>query len=180
MSSVREKKIKEFLKELSSNSPTPGGGAVAALVGSMAASLIEMVANLTVGKKGYEDVNEEMKKLGERARRLRKDLLTLSEKDIKAYDEVVRAYRASTNVQRALKIATDVPLQTALLSNEVIQLAKEVIKKGNKKAVSDAKSALFLAQAAKSSALENVKINLISIKNPKLKEKINLVVARLR
>jgi len=180
MSSIKDKKIKEFLEELSSDSPTPGGGAVAALVGSLAASLVEMVASLTIGKKGCEKVNEKMKRVRKQAINLKQKLLLLSDKDVKVFNQVMRVYRLAKEekgrkikIQNALKKATEIPLETAVLSNEVLKLAREVTKKGNKNARSDAKSAEFLAKAAIGSALENVKINLDSIDDLEWKKKIN-------
>jgi len=172
MSSFENKKIKEFLEELSSNSPTPGGGAAAALVGSLAASLVEMVARLTIAKKGYEQLTSQMKTTGRKAAGYRRRLTALVGEDIGAFNQVMTAYRLvkegksrEIKIEKALKKATEVPLETAVLSKEVLKLAREMTKKGNKTAKSDAKSAEFLAQAAIRSALENVKINLDSIKD---------------
>jgi formiminotetrahydrofolate cyclodeaminase len=162
---IKEQKIKDFLEVLSSKSPTPGGGAAAALVGAMAAALVEMVINLSQKLKGKRQ------KLGE-IRRLRNHLLELADKDVIAFDAVMAAYRSKKGIQEALKNATEIPLQTALLSNEVLDLAKEISKKGNKNAASDAKSALYMAKAARASALENVKINLDLIKDVKYNKKV--------
>lgn len=186
MSSINKQTIGEFIKDLSSDSPTPGGGAVAALTGALAASLVEMVANLTIGKRGYERVQEEIEILRKKAIKKKKKLLELIDKDMAAFNQVVVAYKIPTKdqsreikIQKALKLATEIPLETALLSNEVLHLAKEVAKKGNKNAISDAKSAQYFAQAAIKSALENVEINLAIIKDSNFKKKTRLAIARL-
>jgi formiminotetrahydrofolate cyclodeaminase len=178
--SIKSKKVDEFLEELADSKPTPGGGAAAALVGSMAASLVEMVAGLTVGRKGYEKVQEDVRRLRNRAIRNKKKLLDLADKDVAAFNGVVRAYKLRKDLQPALRKATEVPLETAETAKQVLALAEEVVKKGNKHAISDAKSARYLARAAILSALENVKINLKTIEDPDFKEKIDLAVARLK
>lgn len=149
------------MENLSSKSPTPGGGAVAALSGAMAAGLIRMVADLTVGKKGYEKVWKESKEIGIKAKKLEKELLALGDKDIAAYNSVMSAFKTKnkTRIRKALQKASDIPAHVAQKSGFVSQLAKEVAKIGNKNALSDAKTAVYLAKAARLSAFENVKIN---------------------
>ena len=151
---IKDQKIERFLEELASRSPTPGGGAVAALTGTIAASLVEMVVNLTKTK---EIKNLKTKVL----KNLRIDLLKLADEDCKAFDEVMVTYKSKDKeeIKRALQKAIDVPEKTMLLSNEVLKLAKIVLKKGNKNTFSDAKTAIYLAQAAIKSAGENIRIN---------------------
>lgn len=152
---IKDQKIESFLQELASKNPTPGGGAVAALTGAVAAALVEMVVNLT--KSGPTL----LKLRGARAKILRARLLGLADEDVAAFDAVVSAYRTKDKlkIKKALQKAISVPEKTALLSNEVLELAKIVLKKGNKNALSDAKTAIYLAQAAIKSADENIKIN---------------------
>lgn len=151
---IRNKEIKNFLGEVAGKNPTPGGGAVAAVVGATAAALVEMVVNLTKTK---EIKNLKIKEL----KNLRIDLLKLADDDVAAFDGVMIAYRSKdkSKIKKALQKAISVPEKTALLSNEVLELAKIVLKKGNKNASSDAKTAIYLAQAAIKSADENIKIN---------------------
>lgn len=184
---VRKQAIEDFLDELASSKPTPGGGATAALSGAMAAALVEMVAGLTIGKKRLEKKTRELKNLKIEADSFRKKLLNLADEDVEAYDRVVAAYKISredkarkAEIREALKHATEIPLKTAQISNEVLKLAKKVVKKGNKNAVSDAKSAIHLAYAAKLSAVENVKINLKSIAGSQWRRKFEQAVARLK
>lgn len=180
MNSIRNKKVKEFLTEVSSSSPTPGGGSAAAVTGATAAALVEMVANLS------KETNE-LKKLGTKAQKLRKQLLNLADEDAAAFDKVMQGFRIpkgqkgrKTKIQRAFKFATEVPLTTAQISKEVLDMAATMAKKGNKNAISDAKTAKYLAKAAISSALENVKINLDYINDSSFKKRINSIVAKLK
>lgn len=148
MNSIRDQKISKFLGELSSKSPTPGGGAVAALTGAMAISLVEMVVNLTKGLK-LDTGN------------LKKELLSLADQDCKAFDGVMAAYRSKSKskIIKSLKKAIEIPQKTLTLSQKIEKLAKQVVKKGNKNALSDAKSAIYLARAAQKAAKENIDIN---------------------
>lgn len=153
MSSVKNEKIIDFLNRLGSVSPTPGGGAVAALTGAMAASLVEMVCGLTK--------TQNLQNSKTQSTQLRLKLLKLADEDCKAFDEVMLAYRSKDKgaIKKSLQKAIDVPGKTVLLSNEVLKLAKIVLKKGNKNTFSDAKTAIYLAQAAIKSADENIRIN---------------------
>ena len=161
MNKIGAYKIEKFLGQLESTSPTPGGGSVAALTGAMAASLVSMVAGLTIGKERYKKAEGRMKRILGEAKTLKRNLMNLSNKDIEAFDQVMLAYKSKNKVaiKKALKKAIEVPLKVILLSNKVQKLALEVAKYGNKNAFSDAKSAYYLAQAAGKSALENVRIN---------------------
>ena len=184
---IEELKIKEFLNDVGSNSPTPGGGAVAAVMGAMAASLVEMVCNLTIGKKGYKKNEEEIKKIKEISVKYKEELLGLADGDINAFNNVIDAYRMEKNnpkrnvvIQDALKEATRVPLETARLSKKNEDMAEKMIEKGNKNALSDARTAKYLADAAVKSALENVDINMQLIEDNEWKKKILPLIAELK
>ncbi|MDP3994740.1 MAG: cyclodeaminase/cyclohydrolase family protein [bacterium] len=160
-------KIESFLDEVASKNPTPGGGAVAALTGAIAASLIEMVVNLTKGDPTSLNPPAGRAGLcGARAKILRVRLLGLADEDCKVFDAVVLAYRAKDKlkIKKALLGAIEIPEETKKLSKEVGELAKVVAKVGNKNAVSDAKTAVHLARAAAKSAEENIKINRTALK----------------
>lgn len=150
---IKEQKIEEFLEELSSKNPTPGGGAVAALTGATAAALVEMVVNLTR--------TEELKNLGTKAHDLKGKLLELADQDVIAFDRVMEAHRAKDKnlIKKALEGAVVVPEQTKEYACLIEEIAKVAEKKGNKNAVSDAKTAIHLARAAQKSAQENIDIN---------------------
>jgi formiminotetrahydrofolate cyclodeaminase len=173
---LTEKPVTTFLDELSSSAPAPGGGSVAALSGALGAALISMVCNLTVGKKKYADVQEDIEALLEESEALRKELTDLLEEDVKAYTayskaakmprqtEEQKAKRAKAR-QEALKGATDVPLSIAEAAVKVMDLCRPAAEKGNVWAVSDAGVAVLMAEAALRSAALNVLINLGSLKD---------------
>lgn len=159
----KKQTLEQFQKELGSKNPTPGGGVIAALAGSFSASLIEMVCNLTIGKKGYEKVEKSILIIRKNTLEIKKKLDRLAEEDKKAFDKVMIAYRTTpkskTLITKALKYAIEVPMEVRKLSRELEKLAAHVGKIGNKNAKSDAKTAIHLAYAAGKSALENIKIN---------------------
>jgi formiminotetrahydrofolate cyclodeaminase len=158
---IQDQKIGSFLDSLASKSPTPGGGAVAALTGAMAASLVEMVCDLTIGNKNYPEVQIDVTQIAERANELSEKLLDLSDQDCLAFEKVMEAYRSKdrAKIKGALLIAIEVPQKTVEYSENVRELAEIVGKIGNKNAYSDAMSAGHLAFAAIQSAQENVEIN---------------------
>jgi len=166
-----DKPINQFLDELASKAPVPGGGSGAALGGALAAALLSMVCNLTIGKKGYEDVEEDMKRILARSEELRHRLPRLLEDDTAAYSEVMTCYRLPRQteeekaareaaLQSALKRAADVPLQIVECCSEIVGLCLPAARKGNKWAVSDAGVAVVMAEAAMRGAALNVLINL--------------------
>jgi formiminotetrahydrofolate cyclodeaminase len=175
--------IKEFLKKTASNSPVPGGGSIAALSAAIAASLSEMVAHLTIGKKGYEALEEEMQGISKDAFQYRERLIRYIDKDSNAYNDVMAAFKLPKTteqernnregaIQEALINATLVPLDVARDAFKIIELAGKAVKQGNKNAVTDAAVAVMMARTAALSALYNVKINLASIKDTDFVEEI--------
>lgn len=173
---LTEKPVTSFLDELASNAPAPGGGSVASLGGALGAALVSMVCNLTLGKKGYEEVQDDIKDLLAKSEALRKKLTGLLEDDVAAYTgyseaakmprgtDAEKAERAMA-MQAALKTATDVPLGIAEAAVEVMDLCMPAAEKGNKWAVSDAGVAVLMAEAALRSAALNVLINLGTLKD---------------
>jgi formiminotetrahydrofolate cyclodeaminase len=173
---IKDKSVQTFLDELASKASTPGGGSAAAVMGAMGAALLSMVANLTVGKKNYEGVEEDMKKLLQRTEELRDRLTGMVKADVEVFDKVMAAYgmpkdseeqktRRSAAIQTALKEAADVPLECARLCAEVIRLSEPVAEMGNNNVISDAGVAVLAAYAALRSAALNVYINIGGIKD---------------
>ena len=173
---LTDKPITNFLDELASNAPAPGGGSVASLGGALGAALVSMVCNLTLGKKGYEDVQDDIEDLLAQSEALRAELTDLLEADVAAYNGYSLAAKMprgtdeekaerSRVMQEALKVATDVPLQIAEAAVKVMDLCMPAAEKGNKWAVSDAGVAVLMAEAALRSAALNVLINLGSLKD---------------
>ena len=173
---IKNKSLQEFLDELASNAPTPGGGSGAAVMGAMGAALISMVCNITIGKKGYEEVEDDMKDVLKQAEALRDRLTDMIRADVEVFDRLMAAYglpketdeekaARSEEIQASLKEATDVPLNCARACAEAIDLCRVAAEKGNLNVVSDAGVAVVAADAAMKSAALNVYINVGSIKD---------------
>ncbi len=171
-----EKSVDQFLDALASKEPAPGGGSGAALGGAVAAALVSMVCNLTIGKKGYEDVQEPMADLLGKSEAIRNELPQLLEADTQVYGKAMAAYhqphktpeqKRARNIamQGALKEATEVPLSVAERCAQVVELSLPAAEMGNQWAVSDAGVGVLLADASMRAALLNVYINLSSIKD---------------
>lgn len=171
MSDIRSKEIGSFLDELASGSATPGGGAASGLAGAMGAALLSMVTNLTIGRKKFADVEEEMQEIRTKAEAARVEMTRLAELDEEVFERVMEAYRMPKDtddereqrqaaIQEALVDATEVPLRSAEQASELFRLAAPVAEKGNKNAVSDVGAGVAMAEAAFESALLNVEINL--------------------
>ena len=167
---------KEFVEELSTNSPAPGGGSVSALAGALGAALSSMVAALTHEKKELLDLKPEMDEIGIEAQNLKDRLSFLVDEDTNAFNKVMDANRLSaTNdkeqsaknqaIEIANKYAIEIPLETAKKCFRVIELANTLVEKGNPNSVSDAGVAAEVALAGVSGACMNVLINLTSVED---------------
>jgi len=165
-----------FVASVASPAPTPGGGSIAAHAGALAAALAQMVAGLTMGKKKYAAVENEMKDAALRARSLGTRLAALVADDARAYEAVSAAYRLPKEpeaaaaararaVADALLGAARVPLETARAAADVAELAAHVAEKGNTNAVTDAGVAALLAEAACKSAAYNVRVNVAAMED---------------
>ena len=187
---LTNQKITDFLQKTASGTPVPGGGSVSALSAALGAGLTEMVANLTVGKKGYESVESEMKEIAETVENLRNKLITEVDKDSNAYKDVLAAFKLpkATDkeksqrkqvIQDAMKNAARVPLGVAYDALQVMDLAEKVIKNGNRNAASDGAVGAMMARTAVLGALFNVKINLASIEDEEFVEEMGREVRKL-
>ena len=158
--------LQQFIDDLASGSPTPGGGSAAAVSGAMAASLAEMVCHLTIGKERYADVDAEIRGVRDRLADTRAALVELADDDAAAFDEVMAAFKMpkgderSQAIQEASKHAAEVPLETAEHCMDVLEQAVIVARKGNQNSITDAGTAALVAHAALNAALYNVRINL--------------------
>ena len=172
-----------FLDALASKQPTPGGGSAAAFTAAEAAALTAMVGRITLGKKKYIDVQQEMNEIVCQADELKKVLSELIDEDAEAFDAVMRAYRLpketeeqkqkrESAVQAATFQAAQVPLKTCQEALNVMRLAVVAASKGNKNAITDAATASAMAVAAIASAGANVRINLQSLTDNSIKEKL--------
>ena len=168
--------IKEFLAETACNAPVPGGGSISALNGAIATALTEMVANLTIGKKKYADVEGQMKTIATEAALIRERLIRDIDRDSEAYDRVFAAFKLPKEteeqiaeraraIEDATKEAAIVPMQVAEEIASVMETVIYVAHKGNRNAVTDACVAMMTARTCVLGALLNVRINLASIKD---------------
>jgi formiminotetrahydrofolate cyclodeaminase len=182
MGNLADMKIIDFLDELASDSPAPGGGSVAALSGSVSAALLSMVCNLTIGKEKYQAVQDEIKEALEKSVQLRIQLTNLIDEDTQAFNDVIKAFKMpketdqqkemrSKAIQNGYKIAANVPLETAKTCEKLLDVAMIVTKKGNKNSITDSAVSALMAQSGVKSAILNVKINLISIKDKEFVDK---------
>ena len=187
---ITESSVDKFLDDLASGAPTPGGGSAAAIMGAMGAALISMVCNVTVGKKGLEAVEPEMKSLREQSEKLRARLAAMVAEDIAAFDGLMAAYRLpklsetdkvrrTEAIQTSLRAATETPLDCARACSEVIDLAQRAGEAGYPGVISDAGVGVLAAYAALRSAALNVYINAPSLKDREFARQATSEVADL-
>ena len=173
---IHEAKITEYLSALASSSPAPGGGSSAALSGAMGAALVSMVANLSTGRAKYADYQEIITETLNRTSSLIPELTECIHKDMTAFDGVMSALRMpkeseqqkaerSRALQDAYKTATGAPVETAEKCLEVMRLAEGLLYRSNATAACDLSAAALEARAGILIALENVNVNLGSIRD---------------
>jgi formiminotetrahydrofolate cyclodeaminase len=188
---IGSERIEEFLERLGSDSPTPGGGAVAALAAAAGASLVSMVAALTVDKPGYEDAWDPLRRVAGEMDAARGELLGLADRDAEAFDAVMAAFRLPKGtdaekaaraeaIQRAFAGAADVPMLIAERSAALIPAATRAVRIGNDNASSDGVSAAYMLLAAVECAAANVEINASALKDKTAKLALRSQVARVR
>lgn len=183
-------KITDFLEELSSNSPAPGGGSISALAGSLGGALTAMVCRLTVGNSKYAEVQSEVEAILAEADQLVGKLTNCVDADTEAFNKVMAAYKLpkaaeaeklarSEAIQQAMVYATNLPLEVASCCLKVLAMAVRVLAIGNANAASDAAVAGLMAHAGLHGALYNVTINLSSIKEQGYQEGIQAKMAHI-
>ncbi len=162
----KEKSLSHFSAELASSSPSPGGGGAAALCGALASALGGMVVSLTVGKKKYEANESRLRLLGERAGKIREELLAMIDGDAEAFEPLARAYSLPKDapdraeiLEQALHRAAASPLRIAELCCEVIEILESCASLGSLLVLSDAASGAAIAEGALHAAVINVKVN---------------------
>lgn len=176
MNDLTSMSSKEFLQQLSSNAPTPGGGGGSAMAGALAVALTSMVGNLTVGKEKFAQHEIEVKAILEKAESLRAELLALVNADAEVFKAFMVCYKLpkatdeeklarAEAIQNAAKQAAEVPLKIAEASLTVVKLAERIAVIGNQGAITDAACSAILGRAALRSAVYNVVVNLKLIKD---------------
>jgi glutamate formiminotransferase/formiminotetrahydrofolate cyclodeaminase len=170
------KSVGDFVDEVSRDTPAPGGGSIAALAGSIGAALAAMVANLTVGKAGFDDRYEELDALAAKAQGIKDQLLTAVDEDTRAFNGVMDALRLpkdtadqkaarSEAIQSGYKHATEVPMQTARQCRAALELCLAAARSGNDVMITDAGVGALVSFAGVKGAAYNARINLKSIKD---------------
>lgn len=177
--------LREYIANVASGDPTPGGGSVSALVGSIGGALTNMVSKLTVGKKAYEGLSEEIKSQilvnSKEIEKLVEELSNIVDEDTKAFDKVMDAFKMpketdeqkqarSRAVQEGYKIALEVPLRCATKCLRILELQEVFANYGNANAITDVGVGILLAYSGMEGALFNVTINLGSIKDEEFKK----------
>lgn len=168
--------VKDFLAKTAGNDPVPGGGSIAALNAAIASALTEMVANLTIGKKKYEDKEGLMKKIVAITENYRASFMKDIDADSEAYNNVFAAFKLpketdeekterNNQIQEATKIAAEIPMEVARKAVDIMDVITQLADHGNQNAITDACVAIMTARTAAISAILNVKINLSSIKD---------------
>ena len=171
------------MNKVAGSDPVPGGGSIAALNGAIASALAAMVANLTIGKKGYEPHEELMRYISEVAMRQKDTFVADIDRDSEAYDGVFACFKMpkatdeekaarSAAIQEATKHAALVPMQVARNAYELMPIIADVARLGNRNAVTDACVAMMSARSAVLGALMNVRINLGSLKDKEFVAKL--------
>jgi len=168
--------LRQFCNETLSDSPAPGGGSVAALMGALGASLGGMVANLSAGKRGWDDKLEYFSEMAVRGQQLKDELLFLVDEDTAAFNKVMAAFglpkesaeekaARSKAIQSANKYAAEIPLRVMETASKSYELLAEMADKGNPASISDVGVGLLATRACIDGAAMNVRINLSSLKD---------------
>jgi glutamate formiminotransferase/formiminotetrahydrofolate cyclodeaminase len=182
--------LRQFCNETLSDSPAPGGGSVAALMGALGVSLGGMVANLSAGKRGWDDKITYFSDWAVKAQQLKDELLFLVDEDTAAFNKVMEAFALpkesaeekaarSAAIQLANKYAAEIPLRVMETASKSYQLLAEMAEKGNPASISDVGVGLLALRACIDGAALNVRINLVGLKDEKLKSSLQEKVYKI-
>jgi glutamate formiminotransferase/formiminotetrahydrofolate cyclodeaminase len=188
--SLSKMNLREFCNETLSDSPAPGGGSVAALMGALGASLGGMVANLSAGKRGWDDKVEYFSEWAVKAQQLKDELLSLVDEDTAAFNRVMNAFalpRQSTEekaarskaIEEATKYAAEVPLKVMEMASKSYALLAGMVEKGNPASISDVGVGALATWACIEGAALNVRINLGQLKDEKFKMDLHEKVRKI-
>jgi len=182
--------VREFCNETLSDSPAPGGGSVAALMGALGVSLGGMVANLSAGKRGWDDKLEYFSNCAVRAQQLKDELLSLVDEDTAAFNKVMDAFglpkdsaeekaaRAAA-IEEATKRAAEVPLKVMETAARSYELLSEMADNGNPASISDVGVGAMATRASVDGAAMNVRINLGQLKDEKFKSALRRKIQKI-
>jgi len=178
--SLLKMNLREFCNETLSDSPAPGGGSVAALMGALGVSLGGMVANLSAGKRGWDDKIEYFSDWAVKAQQLKDELLALVDEDTAAFNKVMDAFglpkesaeeksARSAAIEQATKYAAEIPLKVMETASRSYELLSQMAEKGNPASISDVGVGALATRACMGGAAMNVRINLVGLKDEKFK-----------
>lgn len=177
---MKNNTLEKFTKRIASKEPAPGGGGASALVASVGVALGDMVGELTVGKKKYADVEDELKELMSKAQTLRAQLLDCIDEDARAFEPLSRAYSIPKDdptrdevMEECLRNAAGAPLHIFDITCECIELVREFAAKGSKIVISDAATGAAILKGAMYGAAVNVKVNTKLMKDKEYAASIN-------
>ena len=182
--------VKEFLNKVAGSDPVPGGGSIAALNGAVASALTAMVANLTIGKKNYEEHEELMNHIASLALREKDVFIADIDRDSEAYDAVFACFKMpkatdeekaarSAAIQEATRHAALIPMEVARKALEVMPVIADIARLGNRNAITDACVAMMAARSAVLGALLNVRINLGVLKDKEFVQELQAEADRI-
>ena len=182
--------VKEFLNKMAGSDPVPGGGSIAALNGAIASALAAMVANLTIGKKGYEEHEELMQHIAGVALQEQNTFIEDIDRDSEAYDSVFACFKMpkatdeekasrSAAIQEATRHAALIPMEVARKALEVMPVIADIARLGNRNAITDACVAMMAARSAVLGALLNVRINLGVLKDKEFVQELQAEADRI-
>lgn len=190
LEAMREQTVGGWLDELASGAPAPGGGAVAAMHAAMAAALVSMVCELTIGRPKYAAHEQTMRNVLAEAGERRQEAVELAEADAAAFTGVTDAYRLpkatdeekanrTAAIQDALVAAAEVPLRTAAVAGEILELARRIRSGANVNVLSDVAVAAVSARAAMQAAAVNVEVNRASMTDVIARARLEAELARI-
>ena len=171
-----DQQFRNFVYDLNSSKPSPGGGSAAAFAGAMAGALAGMAAHLTVGKKSYADVEEEMQSVIASSEALQREMLAMAQEDADMFGLILNAYKMpkstpeerekrQAEIERASKIAVLASLHLSETCIDILRLAEKVVGKGSRMLVTDGAASAILARACLRIAAYNVTANLKPVRD---------------
>lgn len=177
-----QKTIEEFLDDLSSSNSIPGGGSAAALSGALNAAVVSFIANLTIGKKKYQEVEAEAKEILVESEELKKEMLLMIDQDSKILSDILDSYKAGDQdrVKTVCQDAVEFSMDMTKKAVRLMRLSLEISEIGNRMLASDFEVAAYIGDAAVGSAIANVKINLKSLDNEEYKKNIKKEYLKLK
>jgi len=177
-----QKTIEEFLNDLSSSNSIPGGGSAAALSGALNAAVISFIANLTIGKEKYADVETEAKEILIESKELKKEMLLMIDQDSKILGDILDSYKAGDQekVKSVCHDAVEFSLDMTKKAIRLMRLSLEISEIGNRMLASDFEVAAYIGDAAVGSAIANIKINLKSLDDQEYIENIKKEYLKLK